>query len=158
MSLTFREVPTTELPMELLLLADPSETRIRAYLPRSRGFLALLDGGTVGACAVQSVGPGVHELMNIAIAPGHQQAGHGTALLAWIIDTFRAAGACRLEVGTGAFGHQLAFYQRQGLRVTGIARDFFLAHYDAPVVENGLRHFDMLRLTLVYSDSPKHLA
>lgn len=63
------------------------------------------------------------------------------------------ARAARLEVGTGTFGHQLAFYQRLGFRVTHVDRGFFLDNYDAPIFEDGIQHKDMLRLTLDYPAS-----
>jgi hypothetical protein len=52
-------------------------------------------------------------------------------------------------VGTGTFGYQLAWYQRAGLRVQAVVRDFFLDQYDEPIVEDGIRHRDMLRLAVV---------
>ncbi|MCD9028799.1 GNAT family N-acetyltransferase [Luteimonas sp. BDR2-5] len=151
MSLLIQEVPATQAPMALLLLADPSEEKIISYLPRSRCFVASSGGVVVGACVVQPLGAGAHELMSIAIQPAHQKSGHGTALLKWVIDFFRRSGASRMEVGTGTFGYQLAFYQRQGFRVTAIDRDFFIRHYPEPVFEDGIQLFDMLRLTLRYT-------
>lgn len=150
MSLLIEEVPPAEAPMALLLLADPSEEKLRAYLPQSRCFLASIHGHVVGACVVQPLGQGAHELMSIAVHPGHQKSGYGTALLKWVIDFFRRSGASQLEVGTGSFGYQLTFYQRQGFRVTGIDRDFFTTNYNEPIFEDGIQLFDMLRLTFRY--------
>lgn len=137
--------------MDLLLLADPSEDRVLSYLPKSRCFVASSDGAIVGACVVQPLEQGTYELMNIAVRPSHQKSGHGTALLKWVIDFFREAGARRLEVGTGTFGYQLAFYHRQGFRVSSIDRDFFIRNYSEPIFEDGIQLFDMLRLTLTYT-------
>lgn len=137
--------------MELLLLADPSEDKVRSYLPRSKCFVASSSGIVIGACVVQPLGTGTHELMSIAVHPDHQRCGYGTALLKWVIDFFRTAGASQIEVGTGTFGYQLAFYQRHGFRVTGIDHDFFVNNYREPVFEDGIRLFDMLRLTLRYT-------
>lgn len=145
-----QEVPVSEAPIELLLLADPSEEKVRSYLPRSRCFVASSHGAVVGAGVVQPLRAGAHELMNIAVPPRHQKCGHGTALLKWMVAFFRETGATQLEVGTGTFGYQLAFYQRHGFRVTRIDHDFFVNHYPEPVFENGMQHFDMLRLTLRY--------
>lgn len=136
--------------MDLLLLADPSEEKIRSYLPGSRCFVATCGAMVVGACVVQPRGADTHELMSIAVHPAHQKSGYGTALLQWVIACYRDSGAHRLEVGTGTFGYQLAFYQRQGFRVTSIDRDFFVTHYPEPVFENGIQLLDMLRLTLTY--------
>lgn len=147
MSLSFSEIDSTKAPLDLLLLADPNEAKVRSYLPHSKCFIATRDGAIVGACAVQPRGAGTHELMSIAVRPGSQMAGTGTALLAWIVDYYEKAGAARLEVGTGSFGYQLAFYQRQGFRVTAIDRDFFTRNYPEPIFEQGIQLLDMLRLT-----------
>ena len=148
MSLLIQQVPAAETPMELLLLADPSEDKIRSYLPGSRCFIASSGDVVVGACVVQPRGSGAHEIMSIAVQPDCQKSGYGTALLKWVIDFFRSAGARQLEVGTGTFGYQLAFYQRHGFRVTSIDHDFFVKNYPEPIFENGIQLFDMLRLTL----------
>jgi ribosomal protein S18 acetylase RimI-like enzyme len=152
--MTIEEIAAADAPMDLLLLADPSREKILGYLPRSRCFVVRDGGAVVGACLVTPIGPRAHELMNIAVAPQRQQAGVGARLLRHVIDAVGRTGAERLEVGTGAFGHPLAFYQRQGFRVTGIQRDFFLQHYDEPVIEAGMQHKDMLRLTLIYPIEP----
>ncbi|MEL1265004.1 GNAT family N-acetyltransferase [Pseudoxanthomonas putridarboris] len=151
MSLQIQEVPAMSAPMELLLLADPSEDKVRSYFPRSKCFVASNGEAVVGACLVQPLGAGAYELMSIAIQPAHQKSGHGTVLLKWVIDFFRKSGASQIEVGTGTFGYQLAFYQRHGFRVTAIDRDFFIKNYPEPVFEDGIQLFDMLRLTLRYT-------
>ena len=149
MSLQIQEVPSANAPIALLLLADPSEAKIHAYLPQSRCFVAHQGDSLVAACAVQALADDAHELMSIAVPEDQHRRGYGSALLRWVIDTYRRTGAQRLEVGTGSFGYQLAFYQRHGFRVTGIARDFFVQHYPAPIVEDGIQLRDMLRLTLL---------
>ena len=97
---------------------------------------------------VVPLGPEVCELMSIAVAPDAQRRGIGTALLRRVISTLAAGGTRRLEVGTGSFGHQLAFYQREGFRVERIDRDFFVRNYPEAIVEDGIRLRDMLRLAL----------
>ena len=153
MSLLIQEVPVTNAPMEILLLADPSEDKIRSYLSGSKCFVASIGEVVVGACVIQPLSPDTYELMSIAVHPDHQKSGYGTALLKWVIDFFRNSGARQLEVGTGTFGYQLAFYQRQGFRVTSIDHDFFIKNYHEPIFEDGIQLFDMLRLTLMFSDN-----
>lgn len=145
-----QEVPVTNAPIELLLLADPSEDKIRSTLSGSKCFVATIGAAVVGACVVQPLSPDTYELMSIAVHPDHQQSGYGTALLKWVIDFYRNTGAKQLEVGTGTFGYQLAFYQRQGFRVTSIDHDFFVKNYPEPIFEEGIQLFDMLRLILRY--------
>jgi GNAT superfamily N-acetyltransferase len=150
MSLLIQEVPTTDAPMELLLLADPSEDKVRSYLPGAKCFVASSAGVVVGACVVKPLAAGAHELMSIAVQPAHQRLGYGTAILKWVIDFFRESGASQLEVGTGTFGYQLAFYQKHGFRVSGIDRNFFVKNYPELIFEDGIQLFDMLRFTLRY--------
>jgi ribosomal protein S18 acetylase RimI-like enzyme len=150
MSLLIREIPPADAPIDLLLLADPSEAKVRASLTGSQCFVAVQDGATFGACVLHEHAPGVHELMSIAVQPAQQRGGVGSALLRHVIAYCEQAGATVLEVGTGAFGYQLAFYQRHGFRVTAIDRDFFVRNYPEPVFEDGIRHFDMLRLSLAF--------
>lgn len=88
--------------------------------------------------------------MNIAVSPAVQQHGVGTQLLGYVIEKVKESGAHRLEVGTGTFGYQLTFYQRQGFRVDYIDKDFFLKNYPEPIIENGIQHKDMLRLSLTF--------
>ena len=152
MALLIRQVPVKDAPIELLLIADPSEEKIRSYLQNSKCFVAINNGVLVGACVVQPIAVGIYELMSIAVHPDHQKCGYGTALLKWVIEFYHDLGASHLEVGTGTFGYQLAFYQRQGFRVTSIECDFFIDNYPEPIFEDGIQLFDMLRLTLKYSD------
>lgn len=145
-----QEVPHAEAPMELLLEADPSVEKIKAYLPGSRCFVAVRQGRPAGACVVQRIAPEVYELMSIAVSPECQQKGIGSELLRHVVITVHDMGARRLEVGTGTFGYQLAWYQREGFRVFAVERDFFLVNYDAPIYENGIQLKDMLRLAVDY--------
>lgn len=149
---SIREVPPEEVPVELLVLADPSEKKVRSYLFRSRCFVASLGGEVVGACAVEPRGPGAYELMSIAVRPEMQGRGIGAALLGGVIDRFREEGADRLEVGTGSFGYRLAFYQRRGFRVVGVDRDFFVRTYAEPIFEDGIQLRDMLRMAIDYRE------
>ena len=150
MPLLIHEIAVTDAPMELLLLADPSEDNIRASLIGSRYFVVSSDERVVGACVVQPRGTDAYELMSIAVQENLQKYGYGSALLKWVIDFYRQAGTRQLEVGTGTFGYQLAFYQRQGFRVSHIDRDFFVKNYAEPIFEDGIQLLDMLRLTLRY--------
>jgi ribosomal protein S18 acetylase RimI-like enzyme len=145
-----QQVPYTEAPIELLLEADPSREKLDAYLPHSTCFVAKRDGQVVGAYVLQGIAPGIYELMSIAVAPEQQRQGIGTTLLEHAITTVADLGACRLEVGTGSFGYQLAWYQRAGFRVFAVERDFFLKNYPEPIYEIGIQLKDMLRLAVEY--------
>ena len=110
----------------------------------------MLRGKPVGAYVVQRMDPGIYELMSIAVSPEQQRKGIGTILLKHAVATFGDLDARRLEVGTGSFGYQLAWYQREGFRVFAVERDFFLEHYPEPIYEQGIQLKDMLRLAVEY--------
>ena len=145
-----REVSCANAPLELLLEADPSVEKIKAYLPHSRCFVAILQSKPVGAYVVQPIAPALYELMSIAVSPEHQRNGIGSQLLRHAVGIVRALGARRLEVGTGTFGYQLTWYQREGFRVFAVERDFFLNNYEQPIYENDIQLKDMLRLAVDY--------
>jgi ribosomal protein S18 acetylase RimI-like enzyme len=145
-----QEVPYTNAPIELLLEADPSVEKLKAYLPRSRCFVATLQHNPVGAYVVQPIARAVYELMSIAVSPEHQRQGIGSELLRHAVSSVHHMGARRLELGTGTFGYQLTWYQREGFRDFAVERDFFLNNYQEPIYENGIQLKDMLRLAVDY--------
>ena len=134
--------------MDLLLEADPSELAIEQYLPISKCYVAKIAAKTIGVFVLKSKKNQVWELMNIAVEPAFQRKGFGLKLLRKAIEIATENTAKKLEVGTGAFGYQLAFYQKAGFRVTSIDKDFFLKNYEEPIFEFGIQHKDMLRLTI----------
>lgn len=140
------------LPRSLLLEADPDERALAAYPADATGLQAELSGQVVGVCVLAPAYEHEMELLNIAVAPDVQGRGVGGALLRAAIETAADRGVRRLTLGTGAFGHQLRFYQRYGFRVVEVERDYFLIHYDEPLWEAGIRHRDRLRLALDFSE------
>ncbi len=146
--LTFKTVSPDDVPLPLLLVADPSEERIRDYLAGALCLVAEEAGEVVGACVLNRLDDATLELFNIAVDPADQGQGIGAGLLRRALDEARARGYRRVELGTGTFGYQLAFYQRAGFRVEAVVKDHFLTHYDEPVIESGLQHKDQLRLGL----------
>ncbi len=135
--------------MRLLLEADPSEGNVKRYLKNSLCYLAQKSGAAVGVCVLGSINENTLELYNIAVCPRFQRQGIGTALLRHAIEEARAKGLGRIELGTGTFGYQLAFYQRAGFRVEKVIKNFFIDNYDEPIFELGIQLKDMLRLALV---------
>ncbi|MGE0130827.1 MAG: GNAT family N-acetyltransferase [Blastocatellales bacterium] len=143
-------VEKTDLPLDLLLLADPSIEQITAYLSCGEGFVAYQGDEPVGEYVIKEKGNGVFELMNIAVKEERQRRGIGAMLLQHAIETAKNKGARKLEVGTGCFGPQLSFYHRAGFRVVSIDKDFFTKNYREPIYEDGIQHKDMLRLAIEF--------
>ncbi len=146
------EVSSEEVPLELLLEADPSQASIKSYLDGSWCFVATYQGKVVGACVVncldQSKKDSSHtaEVFNVSVLSEYQQHGVGSALLKFCLIELAEKQIGRVELGTGSFGYQLTYYQRLGFRVESVIKDYFLDNYSEPIFENGIQHKDMLRL------------
>ncbi|NAX36334.1 GNAT family N-acetyltransferase [Vibrio sp. V27_P1S3P104] len=140
------EVKSSDIPLDLLLEADPSETNIASYLSESWCFAALENGCVLGACIVKRQTEILAEIMNISVLPKLQGQGVGSELLKFVLAELPRKGINRVELGTGTFGYQLTYYQRLGFRVDSIIKDHFLLNYPEPIYENGIQHKDMLRL------------
>ncbi|QKY71083.1 GNAT family N-acetyltransferase [Lentibacillus sp. CBA3610] len=137
-----------ELPLELLLLADPSEKLVREYVSRGKCFIMNLDGRTVGTYVLIPTRPETVEIVNVAVNEDYHGRGYGKQLVLHAIETAKRDGYKTIEIGTGNSGVvQLALYQKCGFRLTSIDRDFFVRHYEEPLYENGIQVIDMVRLS-----------
>ena len=59
-----------EVPLHLLLLADPSLTQIETYLPNATIYIADFDGQTIGCYVLVRLDAATVEIKNIAVARG----------------------------------------------------------------------------------------
>lgn len=134
-------------PMDLLLLADPSEELIKQYVERGKCYIGEENGQIVGVFVLLSTRPETVELVNIAVVEQHQGKGFGKALVMDAVNKAKEQGYKVMEVGTGNSSiEQLALYQKCGFRITGVDIDFFTIHYEEKVIENGIPCVDMIRL------------
>ncbi|MEK4130104.1 GNAT family N-acetyltransferase [Solibacillus sp. FSL W8-0474] len=137
-----------KIPMELLLLADPSETIVEEYITRGDCFIAENEKQVVGVYVLLPTRPKTVELVNVAVAEVHQGEGVGKLLVTDAIRNAKAKGYKTIEIGTGnsSIG-QLALYQKCGFRIIAIDFDFFIKHYEEEIFENGIQCRDMIRLS-----------
>ncbi|WP_367294907.1 GNAT family N-acetyltransferase [Levilactobacillus yonginensis] len=150
MTLTYQQVQTpTEDQNALLLLADPSQRLVAAYISKSHVYAANDRSGLVGMLVLQPRSQQVVEIMNVVVTPPKQHQGYGRVLLMfaqqWAID--RSYRTVRIATGTTSLV-QLYLYQQCGFRVVAVERDYFTANYSQPIVENGLVLQDRLVLEL----------
>ena len=148
-----RQIPEKEVPMSMLLHADPSEKCIDKYLHGSKCFGAFVEDSLVGVCVTNLNDVDEWEIFNIVVISGKQRQGYGTKLLQFVTKYFEEIGAKSLELGTGTFGYQLLFYQRLGFRVESVRKNFFIDNYSDPIFEDGVQLKDMLRLSIKF-DQP----
>jgi len=141
--------PDERLPMELLLLADPSENQIHSYSRSGHCYVLEIEGQCIGVYILQQQSPQGIELMNVAVAEHWQGKGLGKQLILHAIETARVLEYASIHVATGnsSIG-QLALYQRCGFRLVGIVPDYFTLHYPEPIFENGIQCRDQVRLAL----------
>lgn len=137
-----------KIPMDLLLLADPSECIVEEYVTRGDCYIAESEKQVVGVYVLLPTRPKTVELVNVAVAKTHQGEGVGKLLVTDAIRTAKAKGYKTIEIGTGnsSIG-QLALYQKCGFRIIGIDFDFFIKHYEEEIFENGIQCRDMIRLS-----------
>ncbi|WP_366596394.1 GNAT family N-acetyltransferase [Bacillus pumilus] len=139
------------LPMDLLLLADPSKEKVLAYVQSGSCYAAFHEQEVIGVYVLSSLSQHSVEIMNVAVKESWQGRGIGKQLIRHAIAEAKAAGFHTIEIGTGNSSiQQLALYQKCGFRLTSIDRDFFLKHYDEPIYENGIQCMDMVRLSLTF--------
>ncbi|GIO18900.1 N-acetyltransferase [Oceanobacillus oncorhynchi subsp. incaldanensis] len=137
------------LPMNLLLLADPSERLIRDYTTRGACYVLEKEEKVVGVYVLLPTRPDTAELVNVAVEEACHGQGLGKKLVLHAIQTAKQQGYRTIEIGTGNSGvAQLALYQKCGFRMVSIDRNFFLRHYEEPIFENGIQVIDMVRLEM----------
>lgn len=150
MNVEIRQLESNEMvPMELLLLADPSEEMISNYLGRGTCFVAIRNNETVGVMVLVPTRLETMEIVNIAVKEHFQGMGIGRTLLNYAIHYSKEQGGRYLEIGTGNSSvNQLLIYQKCGFRIVGVEQDFFIKHYKDEIYENGIQCRDMIRLKL----------
>lgn len=148
-NIKIKKINNNKIPLELLLLADPSEESIEKYLKKSMCIAAYKGNEIVGACVLVLKNSDSLEIVNIVVAEDNQGRGVGRLLLLEVIKKARKEGRKKLVVGTGNSSiSQLAFYQKCGFRMTRIKRDYFIKKYKRPIYENGIQCEDMIVLEL----------
>jgi len=141
-----------DIPMDLLLLADPSEEMIEEYLHAGQCYVARHEGDIVGVIVLLKTRPKTLEIMNIAVKEEHQRKGIGKQLLEFATEMAKEERIHTLEISAGNSGvQQLLLYQKCGFRIVGVDADFFRRHYPERIYENGIECRDMIRLKMELS-------
>ena len=139
----------TDAPMDLLLLADPSEELVKSYLEKGICYTAQIKDETVGVVLIMETEPHTIEVMNLAVKEELQNNGIGKHLLLYVIEEIKKGNTKTIEIGTGNPGVvQMLLYQKCGFRIVGIDFDFFRRTYSEPIYENGIECRDMIRMRI----------
>jgi len=89
------------LPMELLLLADPSKNIVEEYVYGGECFVAESEQQIVGVYVLLPTRPEKVELVNVAVAEEQQGRGIGRLLVMDAIHVAKTKGYKSIEIGTG---------------------------------------------------------
>ncbi|WP_313801176.1 GNAT family N-acetyltransferase [Cytobacillus sp.] len=136
-----------QLPMDLLLTADPSHKLVKEYVKRGECYVLDHKNEIIGVYVLLPTRPETVELVNIAVKEDRQGEGIGKRLIEDALHRSKEKGYKTIEIGTGNSSvGQLALYQKCGFRMIGVDIDFFIRHYEEDIFENGIWCRDMIRL------------
>jgi GNAT superfamily N-acetyltransferase len=133
--------------LDLLLLADESESMIDKYLPHGDLF-ALFDDDLKSVCVVMPIDSETCELKNIATYEKYQGKGYGRALIRFIVNYYKNDFGSML-VGTGETPAILSFYEGCGFVQSHRIKNFFTDNYDHPMFDGDIQLVDMIYLKKV---------
>ncbi|WP_028596475.1 GNAT family N-acetyltransferase [Paenibacillus assamensis] len=135
-------------PMDLLLLADPSESIVTEYVQRGQCHVVEIEGSIVAVYVLLPTRPETVELVNVAVHEDLHGQGIGKQVVNHAIVQARQQGYKTIEIGTGNSSvGQLALYQKCGFRIVGVDIDFFVRNYPEEIIENGILCRDMIRMS-----------
>ena len=130
--------------LDLLLLADESESMIERYLERGEVFV-LNYNGVKAICVVTDEGDDVCELKNIAVAPESQRQGYGKRLIKHLL-SYYSGKYNQIIVGTGDVSSSVGFYKSCGFEYSHRIENFFTDNYGHQMIEDGVLLKDMIYL------------
>lgn len=138
----------TQVPLDLLLEADPSEKQIAKYLSKSTVFGLFSKEQTIGIVCLLPLNDNQLEIMNIAVLKSARNKGIGKKLLEKAFEFATLQNFTEIIVKTGNSSiDQLAFYQKNGFRMQQIIPDYFSEHYpEQEITENGIACLDQIIL------------
>ena len=137
----------SEIPYNLLLLADETIESIDKYIHECSIYLLLCDNKPVGVCAVSVISSGIIEIKNIAVVEEFRGRGFGKLMLNSVIDNAERNGYERVIIGTGDAGiRQIKLYEKCGFEIYERKKNFFIDNFPEPIYENGIQLIDMVMM------------
>jgi len=128
--------------IDLLLLADESETMIDKYLERGDMF-ALYDDDLKSICVVTEESSDTCEIKNIATYEEWHGMGYGSKLIQYVF-SYNKDKYKTIIVGTGDVPKSKRFYEKNGFVLSHKIKNFFSDNYDHPIFEDGIQLVDMI--------------
>jgi len=121
------------IPYNLLLLADEDLDAINKYIFDCEIYVVEQENKIIAEYALQPIDADLVEIKNIAVLAEFQARGIGKSLLRDAVDRARSRGFRAINVGTGnAATKQLHLYQKEGFKISGVRKNFFVDNYLEP--------------------------
>ena len=130
--------------IDLLLIADESESMIDKYLERGDLF-ALYDTELKSICVITNESSDTCEIKNIATYEKCHGMGYGSKLVQYL-SAFYKDKYKTMIVGTGDVTKTIRFYEKNGFILSNRIKNFFVDNYDHPMYEDGVQLVDMVYL------------
>ncbi len=127
--------------LDLLLLADPNESAVDAYLPEGEVFVLKREDNVLCQAVLTGRDDGQLELKNLATPEEHQCKGFAGNLIARLITLYQNDYEY-LYVGTS----NPAYYEKLGFQYAYTVKNFFLENYPEPIIDGGVQCIDMIYL------------
>lgn len=130
----------------LLCLADESKEMISNYIHSGTLHTIWDDENRIGIILLIENTAQTIEIKNFSILEEFRGKGMGKRVLELVTDYLKEKEYKEIIVGTAnsSIGN-LIFYQKCGFRFYEVKKDFFFS-YPNPIIENGLRAYDMVML------------
>ncbi|WP_345990392.1 GNAT family N-acetyltransferase [Chryseobacterium sp. Chry.R1] len=138
---------SSEMPYELLLLADETVEAIHKYIFDCDVYVLKDKSRSIAVMALYRISNTELEIKNIAVDSPYQGKGIGGLLIDKAKEIANKNHFHSLLVGTSDTGfRQIRFYEKNGFVKKGIHKDFFIQNYPDPIFENGIQMRDMVVL------------
>lgn len=127
-------------PLDLILMADPNEEEVAAYLPHCLVLVAYHQHKIVGVLALSPESKNKAEIKVLAVVPAYRRQGIGRLLLQEAGARATRLGFTELQVCTGNSSIKpFQLYQQAGFDLTDIRWNYFTQHYPKPIIEDGIQ-------------------
>jgi ribosomal protein S18 acetylase RimI-like enzyme len=146
----------SDIPYELLLLADETREAIDAYIFKSDVHILNDNIRDIAVMALYKNNDTELEVKNMAVISDFRGQGIGSILLDKAKEIAKQNHFSSLVVGTSDTGfQQIRFYEKNGFIKKEIRKDFFIQNYPTPIFENGIQMRDMIVLEFLIHYLPE---
>ncbi|MFY0601368.1 MAG: GNAT family N-acetyltransferase [Cyclobacteriaceae bacterium] len=133
------------IPMDLLLLADPSEEMVSKYRNSGESYVAKAGETLIGGFILVPVSDSEIEIKNIAVYSEHQKQGVGKELIKYAIRTAKMEAYEHIILKTADTSkYQIKLYTKLKFELESTIKGHYVKYYKEPIIEDGQEAIDQL--------------